>query len=305
MKISIIGTGRLGSTLAYTLALKQIADEISLIEPLNPDLARGHCIDIQHALTMVGHLNIYAGGYETTADADIIILTCGLARKPEQTRLDLSEKNVAITKEVISNILDYNQSAIIIVASNPVDITTYVALKISGFPREKVIGMGTMLDSQRFRFLLSEQSNLDPKSIEAIFMGEHGESAVPILSTATVNGIPISEVLGLNDEDILKTVNKVKLLGDELLELKGGSCFSPALSITSVVESIVRNQHKIMPLSMYAQGEYGLDGVCLSLPVRIGKGGVEEIIEMKLTEAERNSLNLSAGILRSEIASIE
>ncbi|MFC1478704.1 L-lactate dehydrogenase, partial [Candidatus Margulisiibacteriota bacterium] len=133
MKISIIGTGNLGSTLAYTLAVKQLATEISLVEPLNPDVAQGHCLDIQHGLAAVGQIKIYAGGYETTADADIIVLTCGISRKQEQSRLDLSEKNVKITKEILSNILNFNQSCILIIANNPVDITTHVALNVSGF----------------------------------------------------------------------------------------------------------------------------------------------------------------------------
>jgi len=304
MKISIIGTGRLGSTLAYTLAVKQLATEISLVDSLNPEIARGHCLDIQHALTMVGLIKIFSGGYETVADADIVVLTSGISRKPEETRLDLAEKNTEITKQVISNILDYNQSCILIVANNPVDVTTYVTCKVSGFSREKVIGSGTLLDSLRFRYLLSEAANLDPKSIEAIFLGEHGESSVPILSTATVNGIPISDVSDLSEDDISKTIEKVKSLGQDLLALKGGSTYTPALSIATIIDAIVNDQHKIMPLSTYVQGEYGLENICLSLPVRIGKKGIEEVLEIKLTEEEKNKLNLSAGILESEIANL-
>ncbi|MFC1595657.1 malate dehydrogenase [Candidatus Margulisiibacteriota bacterium] len=305
MKISIIGTGKLGSTLAYTLAIKQLANEISLVEPLTPDIARGHCIDIQHALTMAGHMNIFSGGYETTADADIIIITTGVPRKQGETRLDLAEKNVEITKQVLSNILNYNQSGILILASNPIDITTYTALKISGFPVERVLGIGTLLDSMRLRFLLSEAANLDPKSIEAIVIGEHGDSAVPVISTATVNGIPISEASGLTPEDIVKTIEKVKTFGHDLLILKGGSTYAPALAISDIIDAIVNDQHKIMPLSVHVQGEYGLENICISLPVRIGKSGVEEIIQIKLTEDEQTRLNLSAGILESEIANIK
>ncbi|MFA5928988.1 MAG: lactate/malate dehydrogenase family protein [Candidatus Margulisiibacteriota bacterium] len=304
MKVSIVGTGRLGSNLAYTLALKQLATEISLINPLSPELAKGHCIDIQHALTMIGQVKMSYGGYETTADADIIVITSGVTRKQEESRLDLSEKNVEITRQAICNILDYNQSAILILANNPVDITTFVALKVSGFPRARVIGTGTLLDSLRFRFLLSEAANLDPRSINALLLGEHGDSAVPILSTATVNGLPISDVSALSAEDIQRTVDKVKQSGKDLLGLKGGSTYSPALSIATIIDAIVNDQHQIMPLTTYVQGEYGLDGICISLPVRIGRAGVEEILEIKLTEDERTKLNLSAGILESEVTNL-
>jgi L-lactate dehydrogenase len=305
MKVSIIGTGRLGSTLAYTLAVQQLAAEIHLVDSLNPKKAKGHCEDLQHAITMLGPTKIFSGGYEMTADSDIIIIAAGISRKPNQSRMDLAEKNIEITRQIVSNILDYNQKAILILSNTPVELTTYVALKLSGFPRERVIGTGTLLDSVRFRFLLSEAANLDPESIEAIFIGEHGDNAVPLLSKVSVNGIHISEASDLEEKDILHIIQKVKSMGGELLELKGGSVYAPSMCIATIIDAILNNKHTIMPLSACLDGEYGFENLCLSVPVSIGSHGIEEIIEVKLTEAERQQLDISVGILRSEIASLE
>jgi len=305
MKISIIGAGKLGSTIAYTLAMQNLGSELTLIDTLHPDLAKGHCLDIQHALSMVGNMKIFSGGYETTADADIIIIAAGMSRKSGETRMDVTGRNVEITREVISNVLDYNQKAILILTNTPIDIMTYVALKASSFPRERVIGSGTFLDSVRFRYLLSEIANLNPNSIQAILLGEHGDSAVPILSTATVNGIPIVEASGLSIGDLNRVIQKAKASPAELLALKGGSMYAPSLAMAKIVKSIISNQHKIMPVSVYVQGEYGLEGLCLSLPVKLGRNGVEEIIEIKLTEEERRQLDISAGIIKSEINTID
>ena len=304
MKVSIIGVGHLGNTLAYTLAMKQFATEISLVDPLNPDVATGHALDLQQALTLVGPIKIFPGSYETTADADVVVITGGAKRKSDESRLDLIEKNTEITKQIIGNVLDYNQSCILIVANNPVDITTYTALKLSNFPRERVIGTGTLLDSLRFRFLLAEAANLNPETIESVIIGEHGDSLVPILSTTSVNGINIFDASSLTDENISKIVEKVKGMGSKLLTLKGGSTYTPALSIAYILDAIKNNNQILLPLSVYLQGEYGLDGLCMSVPVRLGHNGIEEIIEIKLTDEERRQLDISAGILKSEISDL-
>jgi L-lactate dehydrogenase len=234
-----------------------------------------------------------------------VVITAGLVRKKSEARLELADRNVKITKEIVGNVMDYNRDALLLVANNPVDITTYAALKVSGLPRERVLGTGTYLDSLRFRFLLSEATNLDPESIEAIFIGEHGDSAVPVLSTATVNGLSIADVSGLSDEQLNNLIDSAKKMGQQLLELKCGSTFAPAVSITSIIDAIVNDQHNIMPLSVFAQGEYGLSDLCIGLPVRVGRNGIEKIIEIKLTEQEEEKLRLSAGILESEIANIK
>lgn len=301
-KVAIVGTGMVGSSFAYALTIKGTVREIALID-LDEKRAKGEAMDLNHSLPFVSPVDINAGGYELSAGAQIVVITAGAAQKPGETRLDLAGKNAEITKEIVKNVLKFNPSPIILVTTNPVDILTYVAQKTSNLPVKKVIGSGTMLDSSRFRYLLSEHFDLDPRNVHAYVIGEHGDSEVPLWSRVHLGGAPIDEFCPICEKGIdldarERIVSDVKNAAYKIIDYKGATYYAIGLSLARIVEAIIKDQHSVLTVSTLVNGYQGIEDVCLSLPCVVGSEGVVDVLNIRLSEDEACKLKESADILK-------
>ena len=278
-KAAIIGCGFVGTSIAFSLVQKGIFSELILIDA-NEKKAEGEAMDLSHGLPFTKPMEIKAGGYEDIADCAMIIITAGANQKPGETRLDLVHKNVEIYKSIIPKIVEKNQEATLLIVSNPVDIMTYVALKLSGYPSHKVIGSGTVLDTARLKYLLSRHLDVDSRSIHAFIIGEHGDSELAVWSAANVSGIPLNhfcELRGYFDhmESMDRIYQSVRDSAYEIIEKKGATSYGVAMAVCRIAESVIRNEHSIMPISVYLDGLYGLHDICLSIPTVVGQDGAE------------------------------
>ncbi|MHB8064270.1 MAG: L-lactate dehydrogenase, partial [Ruminiclostridium sp.] len=301
-KIAIVGTGFVGSTTAYTLMLSGLISEIVLID-INARKAEGEAMDMNHGMPFVRPVKIYNGDYSNCKDADIVVITGGANQKPGETRIDLVNKNTAIFKDVIGNIVKYNTECILLVVTNPVDILTYVTYKLSGFPKNRVIGSGTVLDSARFKYMIGEHMGIDPRNVHAYIIGEHGDTEVPTWSLASIAGVSMDDYCKeckCCDSDNFKyqTFENVKNAAYEIIDRKGATYYAVALAVRRIVEAIVRNENSIMTVSSLLEGEYGLNDICLSIPSQVNSDGIERIINVPLSEEETRLLHKSADALR-------
>ena len=309
-KIAIIGAGKVGSTFAFSLLISGIAREIVLIDK-NESLAIGECMDLNHAISFVHPTKIYAGGYEGCKDADIVVITAGANQKPDQTRTDLVQKNVEIFKEIIPSIIRYTTTAFLLVVTNPVDILTYVTLKLSGFPANKVIGSGTVLDTARLKYMISEYAKVDTANIHAYIIGEHGDTELPVWSNATIGGMDVQKYcsdyaqLGNVKEELKELFEKVRNSAYEIIKLKGATNYSIALALVKITRSILRNENSILPVSTLITDYYGINDVCISIPSIVNKNGVEQYVRLDLSEEEQELFKHSANTLKKFIQSIE
>ncbi|MHB1483798.1 MAG: L-lactate dehydrogenase [Saccharofermentanales bacterium] len=296
-KVAIIGTGFVGASTAFAISLYQMVNELVLID-ISKDKASGEAMDINHGLPFLGQMSVYAGEYSDCADCDVIVITAGVNRKPGESRLDMAKKNVAIAKEITENIMKYYTSGVILVVSNPVDILTYMIQKWSGLPKEKVIGTGTVLDSARFRFLISEKLNIDVRNIHGYIIGEHGDSQLPVWSATHVAGKNISEYFnipdGLSENDRKEIIENVKTAGAEIIKKKGATYYAIAITISTLLETLLKNQKTIRTVSSVMDGLYGISDVAISLPSVLTSNGVSSVIQLVLTDAEEAALIESA-----------
>jgi len=307
MKVSIIGGGGLvGSMAAYALQCGQVVSHIALVD-VNKDAAKGQAVDLLHGASLVADQRITAGDMDEVATSNIVVITAGLRRKPDESRLDLINRNV----DLFLNLLDQvkaaglKENAYLIVVSNPVDVLTYLATKRSGLPWQRVIGLGTQLDTARFRSYLAKRLQVPPTQVQALILGEHGDSMVPIWSSATIAGLPLEQWLDFSPNVQREVFEETKTAGATLIKLKGGSGFAVGLSIREVVHSIALDSRKILPVSTLQQGLYGIRDVCLSVPTVVGCGGARQQIELALTPKERMGLQNSARVLRETIDQVE
>lgn len=296
-KIGIIGLGNVGASIAYTLALSKDFNEIVLVDS-NKDKAEGEALDISHGLPFLRPMKIVSGSYDDIMDAKIIIITAGAAQKEGETRLDLVNKNVAIFKSIIPEIKNRDYKGILLIVSNPVDILTYVTLKLSSFPKNRVIGSGTVLDSARLKYKLGEHLNVDSRSIHAFIVGEHGDSEIVLWSQANVSGIPLHkfcELRGFFDHDYetSKIALDVKNSAYEIINKKRATYYGIALSTKRIVDAIINDEKSILPISSYIDDEYGMDDIALSLPSIVGKDGLISHIPIKLSKEEELKLKES------------
>lgn len=302
IKISIIGAGFVGATTAYALMFGGLASEIVIVD-LNKEKAIGEAMDLSHGVSFLSPVEIKAGDYSDTKDSDIVIITAGAAQKEGETRLDLVNRNYNIFKSIIPEIVKYSPNSMLLVVSNPVDILTYITYKLSGFPKERVIGSGTVLDTSRFKYLLSEHLDVDARNIHAYIMGEHGDSEIATWSSTSVAGMNINnycknicnECSGFAKYDIL---TKVKNAGYELIKRKGSTNFAVALAIKKIVESILRDENSILTVSSLLEGQYGISDVYLGVPSVVGSSGVKKVLETPLNEEELQKLRESAVTLK-------
>lgn len=301
-KVTVIGAGNVGATVANVLAHKDFLKEVVLID-IKGEMAQGKALDSwqqapidYYFIKMIGTDN-----YEFTADSDIVVITAGLPRKPGMSRDDLISTNAGIVNSVTENILKYSKNPILIVVSNPLDVMTYAAYKMSGFSSQRVIGMAGILDTARYRAFLASALDVSPKDIQALLMGGHGDSMVPLPRFTTVSGIPVTELL---DEATLNAIiERTKYGGGELVKLMGTSAwYAPGAAAAQMVEAIVKDEKRIFPCCVNLNGEYGLKDVFVGVPVKLGKEGVSQIIDLKLTSSEMEMLNASADEVRSMMA---
>jgi L-lactate dehydrogenase len=303
-KVVVIGAGAVGSTFAYAMAQKNLADEIALID-VNRDYAEGQVLDLAHGLPYYPSVEIYVGNKNDYATAQVIVITAGAKQAPGESRLDLLQKNSRIIESLIDDIVSQNSQAIIVVASNPVDILTQVALKRSGWPINRVIGSGTVLDSARFRYLLSRHCNVDVGSVHAYILGEHGDSEFAAWSMTNIGGVPIEEYCpmceGCDDWGTQREaiVRQVRESAYHIINYKGATYFAIGMALTRIVGTILQDQRSVLTVSTLLEGEYGIKDVCLGIPCVVGKDGIHQVIEASLTAGEQKLLQNSAATLQS------
>lgn len=297
-KVTVVGAGNVGATVANVLAHEDLVKEIALVD-IKGDLAKGKSLDSWQQAPIDHYSTILSGSddYAITEGSDIVVITAGIPRKPGMTRDDLINTNAGIVGGVTESILKYSKNPIIIVVSNPLDTMTYVAFKKSGLPANKVIGMAGVLDTARYRAFLATALNVSPKDIQAVLMGGHGDTMVPLPRYTTVGGIPVSELI---DKDTLNAiVDRTKGGGGELVALMGTSAwYAPGAAAAQMVSSIVRDENRILPCCVRMEGQYGLKDVFVGCPVKLGKNGVEQIIELKLDKDELALLHASADAVK-------
>ncbi len=301
-KLAVIGCGFVGSASAFALMQSGLFSEMVLIDA-NRARAEGEALDISHGLPFAKPMKIYAGDYPDLADASLIVVTAGAGQKPGETRLDLVKKNVSIFRSIIPSITQYNKEAILLIVANPVDILTYAAAKLSGFPENRVFGTGTVLDTARLKYLLGEHLQVDSRAVHAFILGEHGDSEIVAWSSANVSGLPLHnfcEMRGYFDHDAaMETLAAgVKNSAYEIIDKKGATYYGIAMSVRRVCEAIVRDEKSILPVSSVQHGSYGIQDVALSLPAVVGKDGVETIVPIALSDEEIAALRASAQTLK-------
>lgn len=296
MKVTVVGAGNVGATCADVLAYREIANEVILLD-IKEGVAEGKALDIWQKAP----INLYdtrtvgsTNDYSKTAGSDVVVITSGLPRKPGMTRDDLIETNAGIVKSVTENVIQYSPNAIIIIVSNPLDVMTYQAHITSKAPRTRVMGMAGILDTARYRAFLAEALNVSPKDIQAVLMGGHGDTMVPLPRYTTVGGIPVTELIDADQLDAI--IKRTKTGGGELVKLMGTSAwYAPGSAAAQMVEAIVRDQKRVFPVCVKLEGEYGISDCYLGAPVILGKDGIEKIIELQLNDKEMADLKVSEG----------
>jgi L-lactate dehydrogenase len=307
-KVAIVGTGQVGSTFAFALMISGLATTIVLIDQAT-ERAEGHVMDLNHGLSFVQPSTIYVGDYSHCKDASIVVVTAGASQKPGETRLDLVRRNADIFKDIIPQIAKYNPRILLIV-SNPVDVLTYVALKVSGYPMNRVIGSGTALDTARFRYLLSRRFEVDPRNVHAYIIGEHGDSEVPVWSQVNIGGVSFGEYSRVCQKDCPQDerediFNQVKNAAYEIIKKKGATSFAIGLALVRIVGSILRNENSVLTVSTLVDSYYGVSDVCLSVPVILSQHGVSNVLTIGLDPSEINKLQASANVLKNVIKGLD
>lgn len=307
-KISVIGAGMVGSSLAYSLVVERVASEVVLVD-LNRDRAAGEAMDINHAVPFSAPTRVVAGDYEACRDSDVVVITAGLPQKPGETRLDLVTRNVAIFREIVPRLMQVLTRPILLIVSNPVDILSYAALRLSGLPWQSVVGSGTILDTARLRYELGAKCRVDPRNVHAFILGEHGDTEVPVWSRANVGGLEYRRFCeqcrgACPQQEFDALFERVRTAAYEIIRLKGATYYAIALGATRMIEAILRDQNTVVTASALVQGQYGLSNVCLSLPLVLGRDGVRQIIEIPLDAAETAALRHSAAVLRGTLEKV-
>ncbi|MEG5058559.1 L-lactate dehydrogenase [Microcoleus sp. A2-C5] len=304
----IIGAGQVGMACAYSMMIQNCFDEL-ILQDLNAERLQGEVMDLMHGVPFVEPVDIKAGNVaDVGQNADMVIITAGASQKPGETRLDLVVRNVAIFKNLIPDVVKHCPNATLLIVSNPVDIMTYVTLKLSGFPAARVIGSGTVLDSARFRTLLAQKMGIDPRSVHAYIIGEHGDSEVPVWSKVNVAGMSLydrEDNPALDNAALQEIFDRVKNAGYEILKRKGSTSYAIGLATTEIVKAILHGQERILTVSSLVNDFYGLRDVCLSLPSVVNEKGVVKTLNLTLNDTEQQQLIHSAQILRDIFDTLE
>jgi len=303
MKVSIIGGGGLvGSCAGFALQAGGIVSDIALVD-VNQDLCEGQALDLLHGASLMSPQRITAGGTEQVSDSDVVVITAGRRRKPDESRLDLINRNVQLFRTILEDVRRHGlkKDAIVFVVSNPVDVLTYLAVQDLGLPAAQVIGLGTVLDTTRLRSMLAQRIQVPPTQVDVTIFGEHGDSMVPIWSMAQVANLPLDKYPGVTPSLIAEVEKKTRGSGAEVIAKKGGAGFAVGVSIADVIHSIALDDRRILPVSSLMNGAYGVRDVCFSIPTVMGRTGVQSHLEVELWSKEKTALLQSAGVLRETI----
>jgi L-lactate dehydrogenase len=308
-RIAIVGLGNVGASFAYALLFRGLASEIVLIDA-NKAKAEGEAMDLNHAVPFTHSTRIWAGDYSDCAGAAVTVITAGAAQKPGETRLDLVKKNARIFASIVPEVVKHNPDGILLIATNPVDVLTYVAWKLSGLPAERVIGSGTILDTARFRYLLSQHFDVDARSVHGFIVGEHGDSEVAVWSLTNIAGMRLPEYTKHNDakcspEEMEQIFIETRDAAYKIIERKGATFYAIAAGLMRITEAILRDQSTVLSVSSLVKGLYGIEDVYLSLPTVLHRGGVERVIHLELSADEEAKLKASARVLHETIAGLD
>ena len=307
MKVSVIGGGgRVGSCAAFALQCAGLVSEIQILDA-NLDMAQGEALDLLHGSAFAGDHRIYAGDYTRAADSDIFLITAGLRRKPDESRLDLINRNVSLFIQILQSIKSagMRDSAHVFVVSNPVDILTQLALDHLELPWQQVYGLGTMLDTARFSSFIADELKLPPSQVKALILGEHGDSMVPIWSSAAVNGLPLWGLPACSPGFQNAVFERTRGSGAEVIKKKGGAGWAVALAIREVIHAVLLNKHSLLPVSSSVQGVYDIRNICLSVPTVVGRKGIENQVDFKLWPKELQGLQQSARALKETLGRVK
>ena len=300
-KVAIVGTGFVGSSYAYSLVNQGTVSELVLID-LNKERAEGEAQDLNHGVPFGSPMKIKAGDYTDCHDMDLVVITAGANQKPGETRLDLASKNAKIMRGIVKEIMASGFDGILVIASNPVDVMTHVAYEASGLPKEHVIGSGTILDTARFRYLLSDYFQVDSRNVHAYIVGEHGDSELPIWSHVTIGGLPLNIYGKLNnfyeDRDMQAIFENVRDAAYQIIQKKGATYYGIGMGLARLTKALLYNENSILTVSTYFEGEYDIEGVFMGIPAVVNANGVREILRLNLSDREQQLLENSANILK-------
>ncbi len=301
-RVVVVGLGNVGATLGYALLFSGLAAEIVLIDK-NHAKAEGEAMDLNHAVPFAHPTRIWAGNYPDCAGAAVVVVAAGAGQKPGETRLDLLQHNADIFAEIVSRIVEHNRDCILLVATNPVDVLTKISLRLSGLPTHRVIGSGTILDTARFRYLLSQHFGVDPRSVHAFIIGEHGDTEVPVWSLANIAGMRLEDFCaaqgGACDWNALHAIfEQTRDAAYHIIARKQATYYGVAAGLMRIIEAILRDQNTVLSVSSLVSGEYGISDICLSLPSIVNRNGIEKVLHLQLSAEEVRKLQESAGVLR-------
>ena len=307
-KVGLIGTGMVGASFAYALMQRGVADELVLIDA-DRARAEGEMMDLNHGLSFVRQMRIIAGDYADLADADVIVISAGIGQRPGQTRLELLQTNAGIFRQIVPQITAVDSDGIVVVATNPVDILTYISAEAVGLDQARVLGSGTVLDTARLRYLLGQHYGVNSRSVHAYIVGEHGDSELPLWSLANIGGVPLSDFVGANgqgyDQAALDRIfDQTRNAAYEIIQRKKATYYAIGLGLLSIVEAILRDQHTVMTVSSPLAGEYGVNDISISMPTIVGRSGVEEVLTLPLSEAELAAFQASAQTLKERLSQL-
>jgi L-lactate dehydrogenase len=307
-KVVIIGAGSVGATYAYALLISGQAREIVLVD-MDRERAIGEVMDLQHGIAFTRPVDLKVGDYRDCEDADLVVVTAGAKQRPGETRLDLAQRNAGIIRQIVREIMARPFGGILLIVSNPVDVLTQVAWQVSGLPRARVLGSGTVLDSARLRSLISAHCHADPRNVHVVIIGEHGDSEVAAWSAATIGGVPILEYCAQcrtcpAQGDYAQLLDEVKRAAYEIISRKGATFYAIGLALVQITEAILRDEHRILPVSSVIEEFHGLKDVALSLPALVGSAGVERVLDLRLAPEEMEALRASAGVIKSSLQSL-
>ncbi|MCF7916915.1 MAG: L-lactate dehydrogenase [Candidatus Omnitrophica bacterium] len=309
-KISIIGAGAVGSTFAFRLMLSGLVKEIVLVDK-DIKKAEGQVMDLNHGLMFAYPANIYAADFSGIKNSNIVVVTAGAKQSPGQSRLDLVQKNTDIFKDMLPQIAKHAPDAIVLIVTNPVDILTYVALKILKYPKEKIFGSGTVLDTSRFRYLISSHCGVDPRNVHAYVLGEHGDTELPVWSNANIGGMLLKDYCpicgkGCNyKQELGQIFQKVKKAAYEIIDKKGATYYAIALALQKIVDTVIRNNNSVLPVSTLIKDYYQIEDVCLGVPAMVNNKGIDKILKIELSKEEQSSLRQSADTLKEIIKKVK
>ena len=308
-KAAIVGCGFVGASIAFRFLQQGLFSKLVLLD-VNREKAEGEAMDLSDGLPYASPVEITAGTYDDITDCALVVITAGANQKPGETRLDLMGKNIAILRSIIGEITARDFGGILLIVSNPVDVLTYAAWKLSGYPRQRVIGSGTVLDTGRLKQLLGEELRVDSRNVHAFIVGEHGDSELAVWSGANVSGIDLEHFCrlrgdGLRAADMDRLYRGVRDSAYEIIRRKGATYYGIAMAVGRIAEGIVRDEHAVLPISVVLEGQYGQEGVALSLPAIVGRNGLEEVLEIPMSQGESLALSASAGQLKEAIAALK